>query len=305
MLNLRKLKRHLRWLLRKFLGSVVTEREKSALRRKVLKTPITYDYPFDPEAKLVSYLGIEPVVLDIGANTGFYSTVLEDVVGPASLYIFEPLPHLATYLKEKFRNAHIFDLAVSDHEGEANIRIPYIDGNRFDTRATLNTHSEQNQTGFDEVTIRLSTLDKIVKQLQLESVGLVKIDVEGHELELLNGGVETLSRFKPLVLIEIESRHHQYPITHIFSRFEEIGYRGYYINPETFELLGTDQFDANRDQNIEYLKSRNFLRYLNNFFFVHSAQENDFVSKVVDFLRSEKALVEQGTSANARYSPRV
>jgi hypothetical protein len=138
--------------------------------------------------------------------------------------------------------------------------------------------------------VRLSTLDNVVEKLELGSIGFIKIDVEGNELEVLNGGVETLTRFKPLVLMEIESRHHQFPITRIFSKFEDIGYKGYYVNPETFSLLKVDQFDNNRDQDLEHLKSRNFIHYLNNFFFVHVASENDFVSKAVSFLDSEKTV---------------
>ncbi|MCC8991177.1 MAG: FkbM family methyltransferase [Streptococcus sp.] len=280
----------------------MTEKEKVWLRQKVMTLPITPDYPFDPEAKLLRCIGIKPTMLDIGANTGIYSEILEDVVGSDNLYIFEPLPHLYKHLKQKFKRSHVFDWAISDHEDTQNIRVPYIGGERFDTRASLNKHSEPDETSYEEIAVHLSTLDNVIKKLGLQSIGFIKIDVEGHELEVLNGGVETLTRFNPLVLIEIETRHHQYPITKIFSKFEDISYKGYYINPETYMLLKTNQFDSNRDQNQEYLKSRHFIRYLNNFFFVHESFEKEFVLKVLTFLESEKQYVKQGASADTHTS---
>jgi len=276
----------------------MSEREKAALRHKVLTLPITHEYPFDPEAKLLRCVGIKPSMLDIGANTGIYSAILEDLVGSENLYLFEPIPYLHQYLKRRFKKAHIFDCALSDSEGKKVIQVPYIDGKRYDTRSTFNIHIEPNQTGFDEIEVQLMPLDRIAEKIPFDSIGFIKIDVEGHELQVLNGAIETVTRFKPLMLVEIESRHHQFPITRIFSWFEEIGYKGYYLKPETFELLETVQFDADRDQNLEYLKLGNIIHYLNNFFFIHEASEKDFVVQVVAFLESEKRFVEPAAATN-------
>ncbi len=285
------IKQILRPMYTRCFGALLAEREKNALREKVSALPVTEEYPFDVEAKLLRSIGMMPsVMLDIGANTGFYSAIMEDIVGSDNLYVFEPLPELSRYLRTRFKKAHVFDVALSEREETGRIRVPFIDGERYDTRASLNRHVEPNQTGFEEVDVRLIPLDHIVRKLQLKSIGFVKIDVEGHELEVINGGVETISRFKPLLLVEIEARHHRCPIADIFSRVEAIGYKGYYISPEHFELLRTEQFDADRDQNQEYLRRRQFLRYLNNFFFVPESNENDFVSKAIIFLESEKAV---------------
>ena len=93
----------------------MNEKEKAVLREQAITSPITADYPFDVEAKLLRSVVVESsVMLDIGANTGVYSTILEDIVGSQNLYIFEPLPHLHRYLKKRFKNAHVFDVALSD-----------------------------------------------------------------------------------------------------------------------------------------------------------------------------------------------
>jgi FkbM family methyltransferase len=229
-------------------------------------------------------------MLDIGANTGVYSAILEDVFGSENLYLFEPLPHLQRYLKRRFPRAHVFDFGLSDKREKQTIRVPYINGKRFDTRATCNDHTESNQTGCDEFEVQFLPLDEVARSVPFDSVGFVKIDVEGHELEVLDGAVETLTRFKPLVLIEIEARHHAFPITKTFSRLEAMGYKGYYVNPATFELLSVSRFDSDRDQDPERFKSRDFAKYLNNFFFVSEASEKGFAAKAAAFLESEKRL---------------
>ena len=108
---------------------MMNEKEKAVLREQAITSPITADYPFDVEAKLLRSVVVESsVMLDIGANTGVYSTILEDIVGSQNLYIFEPLPHLHRYLKKRFKNAHVFDFALSDKEERRNIRVPFIGG---------------------------------------------------------------------------------------------------------------------------------------------------------------------------------
>jgi FkbM family methyltransferase len=285
---IKEVREALRWFYRRRFGWFMIEREKASLRQKVKTLSIRSDYPFDPEAKLLSCIGIESPMLDIGANTGIYSAILEPLVGSDNMYLFEPLPDLYQYLKWRFAKAHVFNVAISSEEGRQIIRVPYIEGRRYYTRASLNAHVEPDQTAVDEIMIQSLTLDNVVKTLGLQKVGFIKVDVEGHEFHVITSGIETLTRFRPLVLIEIEARHHMFSIERIFRLFAGIGYRGYYVNPETCMLLCIDQFDCSRDQKQEYLKSRKFSRYLNNFLFVHESSADEFVSKTVAFLESEK-----------------
>ena len=273
---------------------MTNEREKAALRERAMTALVTADYPFDVEAKLLRSVVVESsVMLDIGANTGVYSTIMEDLVGSQNLYIFEPLPHLYRLLKNRFENAHVFNFALSDKEEKRNIRVPFIGGTRVDARATFNAHTESNQTGTDEVAVQLFSLDSFAKKARFESIGLIKIDVEGHELEVLNGGAVTICQFKPLILIEIESRHHQFPITEIFSKLESYGYKGFYLNPSEFTLFDVAKFNSDRDQNQMNLNAKDLFCYLNNFFFVHEASAEHFVSSTLEFLEREKQQVEQ------------
>ena len=195
--------------------------------------------------------------------------------------------------RRRFRRAHVHNFALSNTTGTQTIRVPYINGERFDSRATLGSHSELHQTGADEIPVRLFPLDAIAKDLALDSLGFMKIDVEGHEHAVLEGATQTIDRFKPLLLVEIEARHHEFPITDIFATLETLRFRGHYVDAESFTLRETADFDAQRDQNEDDLVARQWVRYLNNFFFVHQAQEPDFVAKARGFLEAEKQLARQ------------
>ncbi len=208
-MSFERLKKLLRPIYRR-LGWDFNSREKRKLQSEVSTLPLTEDYPYDPEAKLLRVIGIgRQPIFDIGANTGIYSAVLEDIVGSSNLYLFEPIPQLCQHLKARFPRAHVFELALSDHEGSQLLRVPIIKGKHFYTRATLNQHTEIDQTGSEEIEVQLAPLDSVIESLRIESLGLIKIDVEGHELEVIKGAADTISRFKPWILIEIESRHHQ------------------------------------------------------------------------------------------------
>ena len=276
--------------------TVGSRQKKSQLRRRLMRLPVTLDYPFDVEAKMLRSIGIRPAMLDVGANTGKYSSVLEDLVGSQNLYIFEPLPRLYPQLRRRFRRAHVFNVALSNADGTATIRVPYIDGQRFDSRATLSAHREPSQTGSDEISVQLFALDSIVHSMALDSIGFIKIDVEGHEDAVLAGAVQTIARFRPLLLVEIEARHHAFPIAEIFAKVESLGYKGYFIDPGALRLREIADFDVQRDQNQEDFVARRFVRYLNNFFFVPDEQEADFVAKARGFLEGERRLVKELTS---------
>jgi hypothetical protein len=162
--------------------------------------------------------------------------------------------------------------------------VPIISGKHVQSRATLNQHTEPAQTATREITVPGDTLDAFAQRNRFGPVGFIKIDVEGHELAVINGAATFLTTHRPLLLIEIEARHHQFPIETIFHRLETLGYHGYYVNPQTMTLLPVHEFVVARDQALQALIERRFSHYLNNFFFVHHHHEAGFVAHVRTYL---------------------
>lgn len=261
------------------------ERYKKRALRATLETPVDPDYKRDLEARLLhSWLTPDGVVVDVGANAGSYAAVVEQVVGSRSVVLVEPLPQLASVLRERFPASRVVNAALSDHRGRATIRVPSIDGRQHDTRATLNDHDEPGQSGVDEIDVELRTLDDLVDELGLRRLDLLKVDVEGHEPELLAGAQETLRRLRPTVLIEIEARHHTFPLTDVFAQLEAQGMSGWLLDPRTMTVRAVRDFDPAADQDLAHLVSKNFIRYLNNFWFVPVDREAEFVRDAAAFL---------------------
>jgi FkbM family methyltransferase len=141
------------------------------------------------------------IVLDIGANTGFY-TLLACTANPnARVIAFEPVPRVYEKLMEHIRINH-FDgrceahrMAVSNFVGTAQMHVPFGD---LPTSASLNTDGFRGFSGI-LVEVPVTTVDAVMGD---QPVDLAKIDVEGFEPQVLEGMRMTLRRFRPALFIE-------------------------------------------------------------------------------------------------------
>ncbi|MGH9244424.1 MAG: FkbM family methyltransferase [Acidimicrobiales bacterium] len=174
----------------------------------------------------------------------------------ASVWSFEPNPNMAAFLRRVAApNVHVEAVGLSDRSGRATLFVP--SGIGPDALATLTAARRTSDAAGVEVA--LAALD----EYDLERVGFVKIDVEGHELEVLRGAERTLERWRPTLLVEIEQRLHDEPIEGIFDWLRARGYEGWVRRRGSWAPLTT--FDVERDQ----LQRRRVKRptYVNNFVF--------------------------------------
>jgi len=142
-------------------------------------------------------------ILDIGANTGVYALIAKTVHPEAKVFAFEPVQRVFEKLQ---RNIYLnqFDIkayekAVSNEDGAA---IIYDQLTEHIYSVTVNKNLSANQQ-VREVTIQTVTLASFIEKEKLDFVDLIKIDVETHEPEVLEGMGEYLTKFKPTLLIEI------------------------------------------------------------------------------------------------------
>jgi FkbM family methyltransferase len=215
----------------------------------------------EPEVALVPLLSRRKgVAVDAGANKGVFlyhlSRSFERVYG------FEPLPQLVSYLKAAApANVTVYGAALSNAPGTATLRLP----RGFIELGSLEAHTSGTWTTdapIEEHDVELKTLDSF----GLRDVALLKIDVEGHELAVLEGARETISRYRPAVLVEVEERHREGGVARIRSYLEDLGYAGFYL--EGLEMKPIATFDLKRDQNLASLEdSVKVGRYINNFIY--------------------------------------
>lgn len=201
--------------------------------------------------------------LDIGANTGVYA--LHAVRQPGPCMLFEPNPRLAEFLRRAFgERVTVHQIALSNRNGAAILRIPRAAGRYVTGFGTI-----EGAIAFDEYTtheVPTRTLDS----LGLPPVGFMKIDVEGHELAVLEGAARTLARDLPTLLIEAEERHRRDAVATVRAFLTPLGYRGYYRSGDyASPLRPIEEFDADRDQ------SEQGDRYAHNFIFVATEEARE------------------------------
>jgi FkbM family methyltransferase len=187
----------------------------------------------------VKYLvGPGDSVIDIGASIGGYTRFLSGIVGPSGhVYSFEPNPPIYDFLshnvkKLKLENVELFSSALSDKKGTASIAIPrYRWGSECHYDATL--EAKRARPDCRQVDVTVNTLDSFFAK-RPEKIAFVKCDVNYHELACLRGGLETLRRFKPAMLIEIlpDPDKAGGPAAQVFELLEENGYEGYWFDGE-------------------------------------------------------------------------
>jgi FkbM family methyltransferase len=151
------------------------------------------------------------VVFDIGANVGSHSLPIASYVGDAGkVYAFEPVPWAINKLRRnielnKFNNLVVESIALSDlnekeveMEFRASFKIGSESGVGRDGKISKDWWSE-----CDRVKVRMETLDSYVSSHQIDRLDLIKLDVDGFEGKVIRGALETLDRFKPILIMEI------------------------------------------------------------------------------------------------------
>lgn len=137
-------------------------------------------------------------ILDIGANIGNHSLFFAKFLNCEMVYSFEPFPRNVELLKQNLHNfthkSKIFEIALSNKEGT----MPLYNS-QAGNFGGFSLHSYSNGSSFVvNPSINVITLDS----LNLDNISMIKIDVENHENEVLEGAKQTILRNKPIIFIE-------------------------------------------------------------------------------------------------------
>jgi FkbM family methyltransferase len=154
------------------------------------------------------------VVLDVGANVGVYSILAGRLASQGQVFAFEPTSTAAMCSENLsangVANVSVVRRAVSDMTGE-----------RFDKVYRVWGQSPDEEV-FDFV-----SLDDFCAAESLERVDLIKVDVDGYELETIRGAQQTLKRFRPALIVEINHALQTRGVnpTDLFQFLAVLGYR--------------------------------------------------------------------------------
>ncbi len=157
--------------------------------------------------------------IDVGANWGAYTYWLS--YWARRCHVFEPHPTCAAFLLRAFPRAHVQQVALSNTTSDdAILQVPLWQGRFVEAGGFLANSPRELPTL--SVSVRARRLD----DYGLVNVGFIKIDVEGHELAVIEGGLKTLELSRPRILVECEERHRTSALASVMTLLNRLGYQG-------------------------------------------------------------------------------
>jgi FkbM family methyltransferase len=188
-----------------------------------------FEYAF-----VARYLKEGMVVLDIGANEGYYTVLASKCIGPRGRVVgFEPSPRERRRLKinlwiNRCSNVRVEETALSSAEGQFDLHV--VEGGETGCNS-LRPPDIDGKT--QTVQVAVTTLDQFLRRNPIDRVDFIKMDIEGAELTALQGAGDLLRTFpRPVLLIEIfeiRTRPWGYSAREIVNLICEAGYLLYRV----------------------------------------------------------------------------
>lgn len=224
-----------------------------------------FDYEKADSAMIDHLIGDGDVFFDIGANMGWYSINIALSRRAVRVHCFEPIPKTYDYLQRNLElnavvNVTAHNFGFSDRAGEFDFYY-YEEGS--------GNGSSANVSNRDDVQVcqcKVRTLDDFSAQVQTP-VDFIKCDVEGAELLVFRGGLQTIARDLPIVFSEILrkwSAKFNYNPNEIFELFRAQGYLAFTVEGHSLKAFG-----AMDESTVE-----------TNFFFLHAEKHHQHIRQL-------------------------
>ena len=207
------------------------------LLKKRLKRAIRKNY--EKELKFIDKFSDKSKdALDIGVYRGVYSYKLAKFFN--FVHSFEPNPLLFPYLNKNLKkiinNIELYNFALSNNNGETLLKLPIRSKSIFSTNieelyqlGAASIHPKKNFNKFKEIFVKKKKLDEFKIN---NKIGFIKIDVEGHEIEVIDGAKKTILDNMPVLLVEIEERHSQISVEKSVEYIKKFGYQCFFVKDE-------------------------------------------------------------------------
>lgn len=186
------------------------------------------DYEYPVQQALASLARPGDVCYDVGANLGFFSILLGRLVGPTGIvHAFEPVPANVATIERNARlndlgNVRVMRVALTRSDGEAELLLAQHVGGAV----LADAGTPPDPAG--QMTVATAAVDSLLERGELAPPQLVKIDVEGAEMDVLVGMELALREHAPIIVLEIDDatqRECESKVSTCCEFLESLGYR--------------------------------------------------------------------------------
>jgi FkbM family methyltransferase len=197
-----------------------------------------------PEKRLyISVLRKGDVVIDAGANVGYFTMLFSDLVGASGwVHAFEPVPATFSVLSRNlqrfpyYKNVSLNCAALGDANKRTKIFLP--NGDHGQAALVYHRDGSWRNAQVAPIDIEMTRLDRYAQGL--DKINLLKCDVEGAELLVLRGAESSLRRFRPKVFLEVDDRWTSsfgWSPKDVIGFLRSVGYKHFYcIEPGTGKI---------------------------------------------------------------------
>lgn len=243
----------------------------SSLKALIVRPMMSYIHAQKCKAKSEQEIRCLPVLcdrdndsLDIGANGGNFTYFI--LKHSRSVHAFEPIAALAGHLRRRFPSrVTVHHMALSSQSGVAELSIPVVDGHKLFGLSSLDFNGGDGTERLTRERVPLRRLDDVFEG----DAGFIKIDVEGHEIPMLEGAKRTISRCRPAMLIEASERQYPGSVEQLKHALDKLGYEGWFARDGELQALAGYAPSSRKDIRLAQLADRHYLatheKYISNF----------------------------------------
>jgi FkbM family methyltransferase len=224
------------------------------LKGYLWSTASSYDYILgeyeDPDTMklFLSWLKPDSVFYDVGANVGFHALTANRIINSGKIYAFEPMPavreifgkHISLNQKLIISNTiKLLPIAISNEEKQVEFSndVEHRDGNTYIKESYVFSGTE------NKITVQCRSIDGLIKQ-GYDKPGIIKIDVEGAEYDVLIGAKDTLQQCQPNILLATHDCHLPGVQEKCVLFLQELGYHLQHTGKHNKYMDGLDDYIA-------------------------------------------------------------
>ena len=202
-------------------------------------------YDWANHQMLASFVGPDSICFDIGANIGVYSVVMgHRATASGAVHAFEPVSHIRKKLEANVRLNGLTWVTVNSHAlgaEDAVMDMYQVKEDQFRGGTSTFRHNE-NVTSmgadkFNVTPVQVKTLDGYARDKSLNRIDFMKIDVEGFEWPVIEGGQTAIETFRPTILMEYDPVRHAEYADRFRDFFDRVNYVAYEFVPFGQEMV--------------------------------------------------------------------